>query len=130
MRKTKKGVFMIIMVLITTVMLTGFQVNAVSRKNAFDNIEYSSKDIPAEKLEQIVENMYGISDDDPVDRGNLLCIFGHNKANGTTKTIEHKYYSTIPKCKETLAFIEYCTRSGCDYFVVINQSVNKIFCCT
>ena len=130
MKKTKKWLFTVIMVLIATVMLTGLQANAVSEETAFDNIEYSSKDIPAEKLEQIVKSMYRISGDTEGNTRNILCIFGHSKANGTTKIIEHRYYSTVPKCKETLSFIEYCTRSGCDYFAIITQTVNRIFCCS
>jgi len=126
-RKSKK---ILLLIILFTVTLATLHANAFSGKITFDSIEYSSNDIPTEKLEQIVKSMYGISEDDPINRGNLLCIFGHSKANGTAKTIEHRYYPTAPKCKETVSFVEYCTRSGCDYFVITGQSVNRIVCCS
>jgi hypothetical protein len=130
MKKTrKKFLLMLIMVFISAVTLMTLQATAVSGETTLDNIEYSSEDIPAEKLEQIVKSMYGISDEKPMEKGNVLCIFGHSKATGTTKTIEHRYYSTAPKCKETFSHIDYCTRSGCDYYVIVGQSINRIVCC-
>jgi len=72
--------------------------------------------------------MYGISDEKPIEKGNVLCVFGHSKATGGIKTIEHNYYSTAPRCKETISDIEYCTRSGCDYFVTLGQIIFRVSC--
>jgi len=128
-RKNKKRLLILFMVLIATIMITGLQANAVSERATLDNIEYSSENIPTEKLERIVKTMYGISEDTGENTRNILCIFGHSKANGTTKIIEHRYYSTAPKCRETISAIEYCTRSGCDYFMVLHTAYNRIVCC-
>ena len=127
MRTTKKMALTAAAVLIAIIMLTGMQASAAPGEGELDDIEYTSEDIPTEKLEQIIKAMYGI-DDEP-ERGNIFCIFGHSKATGIAKIIEHRYYPAAPKCRETNSYIEYCTRSGCDYFVVIAQSSGRIVCC-
>ena len=124
----KKFLLILVMTIINTVMLMTLQTAAVSREIKLDNIEYSSENIPAEKLEQIIKSMYGIPDEKPIEKGNILCIFGHSKANGKVIATEHNYYSTAPRCRETHTNIEYCTRNGCDYFAVLNTSYNRIVC--
>lgn len=128
MRKTSKKILLtLIMVLITTVVLTTLHANAVS-STTLDGIEYSSNDIPAAKLDQIIKQMYGVSDDIRVAPYNLLCIFGHSKTTGAVITTEHNYYTANPKCKVTNTYVEYCTRSGCDYFVVTGESTSRTGC--
>lgn len=128
MKKTSKKILLaLVMALITTVTLTTLQANAVSN-TTLNGIEYSSDNIPAEKLDNIVKAMYGVSDDITVVPYNLLCIFGHSKTTGAVKTTEHNYYTAAPKCKITYTDVEYCTRSGCDYFVVTGESTSRTSC--
>jgi len=128
MKINKKILLTLIIALISAVTLMALQSNAVSGIT-LDNIEYSSDDVPEEKLEQIVKGMYGVFDDKPMMApANLLCIFGHSIESGTIKVTEHNYYPAAPRCKETTSHIEYCTRNGCDYFVVKNQSINRLGC--
>ena len=132
----KKFLLILAMTIISTVMLMTLQTAAVSGEIKLDNIEYYSKDISAEKLEQIIKSMYGIPAEKPIEKGNILCIFGHSKANGKVIATEHNYYSTAPRCRETISTVEYCTRNGCDYFAVngcdyfavLNTSYNRIVC--
>jgi len=128
MKKTSKKFLLLLMIaIIGTVILMTLQATAVS-SDKLDIIEYSSEDISAEKLEQIVKSMCGISDEKSIEKGNVLCIFGHSKATGVIKTTEHNYYSTAPRCKETISNVEYCTRSGCDYFVTTGQTTFRVGC--
>ena len=127
-KRSQKPLLIIIVILISMVTLMTLQTAAISSKTKLDNIEYYSKDIPKEKLEQIVRSIYGTVDDIPATPKNILCIFGHSKAMGGMTTIEHNYYSTAPRCRETNSNVEYCTRSGCDYFTVLNTSYNRMSC--
>ena len=126
MKKNKKVLFILAISIISATMLTVLQTTAVS-DSKIGRIEYSSEDIPKEKLEQIVKAIYGVDGETEPSR-NLLCIFGHNKATGTITTTEHYYYSTYPRCKETNTRVEYCTRSGCDYFTTTGQTINRVGC--
>ena len=125
-RTNKKRFLTVLTLLIATILLMGLQADAVFRWERIDNTEYSSEDIPTEKLEQIIMAMYGSVE--PNNR-NIFCIFGHSKATGGIRITEHNYYSTVPKCKATTYEIEYCTRNGCDYFVVTNESSIRVGCC-
>lgn len=126
-KATKKIWFVLIIAIIGSFSLMTLQANAVSATK-FDDIEYSSTDIPKEKLEQIIKLMYGIHDNTIKPCG-IFCLFGHSIQTGTTATTEHKVFATNPRCRVTTSFIEYCTRSDCDYFVVLRQSVSIISCC-
>ena len=126
MKKNKKVLLILVIAIISATMLTALQATAVS-DSKIDRMEYSSEDIPKEKLDQIVKAMYGIGGEIEPSR-NLLCIFGHNIATGTTTATEHYYYSTYPRCKETTTRVEYCTRNGCDYFVTKDQGISRVPC--
>jgi len=126
-KKNKKGLFVLAIAIISMVAMITLQANAVSSAK-LDGIEYSSKDISEEKLEQIAKAIYGVYDGTPITSHNILCIFGHSTQTGTIQTTEHNYYTTVPKCKETLTRIEYCTRNNCDYFVTNGQIVNRVPC--
>ena len=127
MKKLNKRMLLgIIMILFSVFMMTALQANAVSKDSKFVEIEYFSEDIPKEKLEQICDIMLGITE--PSTRW-IFCIFGHSIATGTTRTIEHMYYPTYPRCKETVSAIEYCTRDTCDYFKIKDQAINILGCC-
>ena len=123
--KTNKRI-LLILTLVSVTMLMALQANAVSDFK-IGNMEYSSADISKEKLEQIFKAMYGIYDVTKTPR-NILCIFGHSTTTGTITTIEHNYYSTAPKCKETNTRVEYCNRSSCDYFLTKEQYISRVGC--
>ena len=126
MKKNKKVLFILAIVIICATMLTALQAAAIEDFK-IGRIEYSSEDIPKEKLDQIFNAMYGIGEETEPSR-NLLCIFGHSTTMGGITVTEHNYYSTAPRCKETTAKIEYCTRSGCDYFVTKEQYISRVGC--
>ena len=126
MKKNKKILFILAIAIISATMLSTLQATAVSDAK-IDLMEYSSRDIPKEKLEQIIKAMYGVDGETEPSR-NLLCIFGHSKTTGKITITDHNYYSTAPKCRQTISYVEYCTRSGCDYFTTLSQSVSRITC--
>ena len=128
MKKTNGKILLILSIaIISATMLTSLQANAVSNVDIF-NIEYSSKDIPTDKLEKIVKTVYGIYDGTGITSRSILCIFGHSIKTGSIQTTEHNYYATAPRCKETNARVEYCTRSNCDYFTITDQAVSRTGC--
>ena len=127
-RLNKKIAFVLAMVMIGTLSLTMFQVSAtanVEEKCICPAVEYTYEGMDASKAEQIVNLMMGNA---VPQRGNIFCIFGHDKKTGTITLTEHYYYSTDPKCKKTTSSVEYCTRDGCDYYVVTGQSINRVPC--
>ena len=123
----KKAVLALTIALISSVMLMALQANAVSDVK-IDNIEYSSTDISAEKLEQIIKMMYGIYANTESTSRSILCIFGHSIQTGGVCATEHNYYSTAPRCKETNIKVEYCTRNSCNYFITTGQSISRVGC--
>ena len=128
MRKSnKKIIFVLFSLIASAILLTTMQVNALSTVTAND-VSYSYDGISAEKAEKITGAMSANSNDDIIQPFNILCILGHSKANGTIVKVEHNYYSTAPRCKDTTYFIEYCTRNDCDYFKVTGESVSRVGC--
>ena len=113
--------------MIGIISLAVFQVTAadLDEKHICPSVEYTYDGMDADKAERIVNLMLG---KEVPQRGNIFCIFGHDKQTGTIKLTEHYYYSTSPKCKVTYSYIEYCVRSGCDYYVVTGQSTGVEFC--
>ena len=135
-KATKKITFILAMAIICTALISALPAyGAIDDKKtqcgencAHDHsIEIEYKDIPAEKSEMIVKSILGVPNENP-GRGNIFCIFGHDKQTGTVTVTEHNYYPTTPKCRRTMSFIEYCVRSGCDYYVVTGQSVTREYC--
>jgi len=131
MRKANKKVaFILAMAMVGTFSLTMFQVTATDddldkRCACCTVVEYEYDGMDAEKAEQIVNLMLGKA---IPQRGNILCIFGHDKRTGGIRVTEHYYYTTSPRCREVFSNVEYCARSGCDYYVVTGQSTNVVFC--
>ena len=129
-KANKKIIFILVMAMIGTFSLTMFQVAAtdggLERKCVCCTVlEYDYDGMDAEKAEQIVNLMLGKA---TPQRGNILCIFGHDKRTGTVRVTEHYYYATSPKCREVSSNVEYCARSGCDYYVVTGQSILRLYC--
>lgn len=126
MKNSKKKLFVLIMVIVSTITLSTLQANAVSFTD-IDKITYTYEGISAEKAEQIVKTLYGIPDN-TVQPLNLLCIFGHSTQSGIIYTTEHNAYSTAPRCREITSYVDYCTRSGCSYSTVTSESSYRISC--
>jgi len=125
----KKVIFILVMAMVGTFSLTMLQVAATDgdlerRCVCCTVVEYDYDGMDAEKAEQIVNLMLGKA----TPQRNILCIFGHDKRTGTVRITEHYYYATSPRCREVSSNVEYCARSGCDYYVVKGQSTNVVFC--
>ena len=96
---------------------------------SLDDVSFSYEGMSTERAERIVSAMFGVSDDDYISERSILCIFGHNLSFGTMITIHHRLYAAAPRCRETVSFIEYCTRNSCNYFRVTGESTTRRFCC-
>lgn len=55
-------------------------------------------------------------------------IFGHNWVRRTTIIVEHRVYSTSPRCRETRVCREVCSRD-CGNDVIVGMTSSRIFCC-
>jgi hypothetical protein len=128
MKKTNKKILFVVFILIASaISLMILQVNALSLI-VTDDISYSYEGMSAEKAEQIVRVISETPDKILIQPFNILCLFGHSIQTGTILQTEHNYYSTAPRCKETTYFVEYCTRSDCDYFKITGESINRTGC--
>lgn len=64
-----------------------------------------------------------------VPTANILCLFGHSWAEGRSIVIEHRYWATSPRCRQTTYRVDYCTRSGCDRLDLTQLTQIRISCC-
>ena len=94
-----------------------------------DDIDYSyCASIPPEKAAYIVQSMFGVSDNTAAAmQFSIWCLFGHNMSRGVIITIQHRAYSTVPRCRETVNTVEFCSR--CSHFVVLSERSTRIGCC-
>ncbi|GHV14078.1 hypothetical protein FACS1894219_09690 [Clostridia bacterium] len=92
-----------------------------------DDHGYSFEGMSYDKALQIIDKLEGVESNTPTTHG-LLCIFGHDKLTGGVYQTEHSYYTTAPRCKQTISFVEYCSRNNCDYFMVTNQIITRLTC--
>ena len=79
-----------------------------------------------EKEQQIIATLNG---EDLISPRSILCLFGHSMAQGTAITIDHRFYATAPRCRQTRHRVDYCTRSSCNYMVLTQTSQSRIHCC-
>jgi hypothetical protein len=79
-----------------------------------------------EKEQQIIALLNGEELMTPMS---IFCIFGHSMAQGTSRTIDHRFWSSSPRCRETIHRVDYCTRSSCNYMVLTQTSQRAITCC-
>ncbi|MDR2572712.1 MAG: hypothetical protein LBD23_20790 [Oscillospiraceae bacterium] len=97
-----------------------------------DNI-LSEVDGSIDCYSQLVANaIYGedsTSDYIGIALANILCIFGHSWAQTHSITIEHRVWSTSPRCVRTTHRVDYCTRSGCNRMDLTLISQIAIVCC-
>jgi hypothetical protein len=59
----------------------------------------------------------------------ILCIFGHNMVRTTAIEINHNFWSTSPRCRETIWRVDYCIRNNCSHMVMTQVSQLRITCC-
>jgi len=125
----KKALFILMVMIISAISLTALQATAVSQVS-IDEIDYTYEyeGMTSEKAEQIVKVMFEIYDS-PIQPASLLCLFGHNIEHGAIRTIAHRVRPSPPRCDETIAYLEFCTRNNCSHFVVTGESTIPKFCC-
>jgi hypothetical protein len=127
-KSNKKMLLIFIIAIITAISMITAQATDFKRINIGD-ISYSYEGMAAEKAEQFVKTIFAEPDALSIQRVNILCLFGHSIHAGRIITVEHNIYPSIPRCLETIYSVEYCTRSGCDYFVTTGQTSRRIGCC-
>lgn len=123
----KKLLFAMILVVISAISLTAFTATAGSGLT-LEDIDYTYEGMSSEQAAQIVKAMFGIQDESIV-QPRLFCFGNHNLSTGTVTATEHNAYSTLPRCRRTTSFVEYCTRNWCSHFVVTRENVSRIQCC-
>jgi hypothetical protein len=79
-----------------------------------------------EKEKQIIAALSGEELMSPMS---ILCLFGHSMATGTAIEINHRFWATSPRCRETTYRVNYCTRSSCNHIVYTQLSQRAITCC-
>jgi hypothetical protein len=81
-----------------------------------------------EKEQQIIALLNGGELMSPMS---ILCIFGHSMAQTTAIEINHRFWATSPRCRETRYRVDYCTRSSCNHMVLTQIGTPaRIPCCS
>jgi hypothetical protein len=104
----------------------GFVANEVTQDEGFTEIIICDE-IDSDKAQQIIALLNG---DDLMSPISVFCIFGHSLAETRAITIEHRFWSTSPRCRETVHRVVYCTRSSCNHMVLTQLSQRRILCCS
>jgi len=125
-RVNKKILFILIMSLVCMTALTMMHTYAVD-EDIEEEITYEN--IPDDKAAIILKELYGIELDVPMLPINLLCVLtNHIKDYGSVTQYEHNYFADNPHCRVTTTYVEYCTRSGCDYFAINDRYTGRTSC--
>jgi len=86
--------------------------------------------VDCEKAQLIINAINGeTSTYQAIAPASIFCIFGHNMAQTTAVEINHRVWSTSPRCRETRYRVNYCTRSSCNYVVTTLLTQGAIHCC-
>lgn len=131
MKKAK--LLTVAILVIITLSMTVLQVGASREMFIVDvdinDIDYSHcANISSERASQIVHSMFGNANDTYMMYSrSIWCIFGHDLSRGVIVTTQHRAYSTVPRCRQTMNSVEFCNR--CSHFVVLNESITRIGCC-
>jgi len=83
-------------------------------------------DISREKAQLISDVING---EELISPRSILCIFGHSLAQTRALGIEHRVWSTSPRCRQTIYDVTYCTRSNCNHIVYTVRSQTAVSCC-
>ena len=130
----KKILFVLTIAIATVFLLMSAVATASSGVSLYDldEVSFSYEGMSTERAEQVLRAMFGGSEDYNdyyiSERGLICAIFGHNLNFGTMITVWHRQYPTAPRCRETVSFIEFCTR--CSHFRVTSEFTGRIFCCS
>jgi hypothetical protein len=100
-------------------------VTAIENEEEFTEIIIEGVDC-CEKKQQIIATINGENLISPMS---LFCIFGHSLAETRVIEINHRFWSTSPRCRETVHRVVYCTRSSCNHMVLTQISQRAIPCC-
>jgi cob(I)alamin adenosyltransferase len=129
MRTAKKKVLFVLMIgIISAVSLVGMSAMAGSGLT-LDDIDFTYEGMSTEQAEQIVRSMFGIQGEYIMIQPFIFCFGNHNISTGSVTTMEHNAYSTNPRCRRSMQFVEYCTRAFCSHFETTRTSVSRIVCC-
>jgi hypothetical protein len=60
----------------------------------------------------------------------IFCLFGHSMAQTTAVEINHRFWATSPRCRQTTYRVDYCTRSSCNHLVATQLTQIRIICCS
>jgi hypothetical protein len=104
----------------------GFTMREIAKNDGFIEIIVDGVEC-CEKEQQIIALLNGEELMSPMS---VLCIFGHSMAQTTATTIDHRFYATSPRCRETRHRVNYCTRSGCNHMVLTLLTQVRIPCCS
>ncbi|MCL1858999.1 MAG: hypothetical protein FWF92_07160 [Oscillospiraceae bacterium] len=130
----KKILFVLIISAICMVSLMMMQTYAadgdIHNCDEHGDIEIVYGNIPADKVERLLNEIFGCDDGESgPTRVNLLCVFtNHIKESGVLETTEHNAYPDAPHCKKIFTYVEYCIRGGCDYFAITDRITTRIGC--
>ena len=125
-KANKKILFVLTVLLICICSLTMLSAYAADDCDEHDDVEYIFENLPEHVINAILGKDDGFIGIAPY---NLLClVMNHTKQIGAVEQWQHYYYATDPKCKVTISYVEYCTRTGCDYFWVTDQIIYRTAC--
>ena len=114
-------------VVMAVCVFVGFSTSATGETRIFGTKEIViNGDVDKEKSQLIIDAING---EGIISPRNILCIFGHSLTRTTVVEINHRYYSTAPRCRRVTYDVTYCTRSGCGYINYTVISTVAIHCC-
>jgi hypothetical protein len=82
--------------------------------------------VDSQKAKAISDSIRG-DESEVATRGLVCTLLGHTLERMGIIEITHKYYATVPRCREIDYDVVYCTR--CDYTVWTQISNGRIYCC-
>jgi len=87
-------------------------------------------DVDCEKTQLIINAITGeASDYQTIIPSSILCLFGHNMAQGTAIEINHRFWLNPTRCRQTRYRVDYCTRSSCNHMILTQTTQSAIICC-
>jgi hypothetical protein len=105
----------------------GFTTREVAKSESNTEIIVDSVDC-CEKEKQIIALLNG---EELISPRSVTCfLFGHSMAQTTAIEINHRFWATSPRCRETRYRVDYCTRSGCNHMILTQTSQFRIPCCS
>lgn len=129
-KSNRKLIFIVVMALASSLLFTSVQAQIIpTRPLKYTECEYTYTGMTEGKAAMIIDSWgHNASGDHNAAPMSILCIFGHNKAEGTITQTYHNISPKAPKCKKICSEVEYCTRSSCTYSKVLNEVTYNEYC--